>query len=95
MHAATSVTATQFVEPSAGPKDVVPVHAVQLASAVAVPPTLRGALASRVLAVQSARRVHATQSAEPSAGPKDPAAHGLQTASVVAVAETLRAELSA
>jgi hypothetical protein len=92
------VTATQSVAPSAGPKSVVPVHAAQLASAVvvpaqrAVPPSL---LAVQVVVVPAATAVQATQMVEPSAGPNVPPSHASQTASAVAVAATLRAELSA
>ena len=87
-------TATQSVEPLAGPKSVVPVHAAQLASAVVVP-TQRGVLSSllavQVVVLPAATAVQRTQSSEPSASPNAPASHASQTASVVAVAGTFRA----
>ena len=85
MHEARADTATQSVDPSAGPKSVVPVHAAQLASAVVVPATNRG-VPSSLLAVQVVVAVQVAQL--PALVPHVPVVHAEQTLSVVDVAET-------
>ena len=83
------VTAAQSALPSPGPKEVVPVHAVHVLSAVAE--TTRRGVPSKLFPVQAERSETAAQSPDPSAGPKVVVpVHGVQVASAILVASTLR-----
>ena len=85
---------TQIVAPEKGPWDP-SAHGLQIASDVAVPNQRAGeppaCVEVQVVVLPAATAVQVTQMAEPSAGPNVPASHASQTASVVAVARTLRA----